>query len=82
MALEKQTKVDLIEVVHNNVVQVRSVIEIIENGEVISSSFHRHVVNPGQDYSNEDVRVQLICQAVHTPEAIEAFLATQKPPSL
>ena len=48
---------------------------IMEDGQVIGTSFHRHVVAPGGDYSNEEERVQAICAAAHTPEVIEAFKA-------
>ena len=78
MALEKQTVVDRIEVVEVGVVQVRTATRIVEDGKVISSSFHRHVVVPGQDYSNEDARVQAICQATHTAEVIAAYQAMQE----
>jgi archaellum component FlaF (FlaF/FlaG flagellin family) len=73
MALEKQTVVDLIETLENGCVQVRTATRILDNGELISNSFHRHVIVPGQDYSNEDPRVQAICAAVQTPEIIDAY---------
>ena len=73
--MEKVTFVDQIEVVVNGAVQVRTRTNVVEDGAVIGSSLHRHVVNPGDDYSNEDVRVQAICAATHTPEVIEAYKA-------
>lgn len=76
MALEKQTVVDKIEVVENGTVQVRTAIRILEDGNVISQSYHRHVVTPGADYSGEDARVQAICAATHTAEVIAAYQAT------
>jgi hypothetical protein len=75
MSLEKQTIVDQIEVVESGVVQVRTATRIIEDGAVLSSSLHRHVIAPGDDYSNEDARVQAICAATHTPEVIAAYKA-------
>jgi hypothetical protein len=75
--LEKQVVVDKVEVVENGIVQVRTATRIVEDGKVISSSFHRHVVVPGQDYANEDARVQAICQATHTAEVIAAYQAAQ-----
>jgi hypothetical protein len=77
MALEKQVVVDKVEVVENGTVQVRTATRIVEDGNVISSAFHRHTVAPGQDYSNEDARVQAICQATHTPEVIAAYQSMQ-----
>ena len=77
MALEKVVAVDRIEVIENGSVQVRTKTAIMEDGKQISGSFHRHVVAPGQDYSNEDSRVQAICAATHTPEVIAAYEAAQ-----
>ena len=73
--LTKQTKVDLIEVIESGVVQVRTKTAIIEDGKEISSKFHRHVVVPGDDYSQEDDRVKAICQVTHTSEVIAAYQA-------
>ena len=75
MALEKVTAVDKIEVTENGSVQVRTATRIVEDGNVISTSYHRHVVAPGQDYSGEDARVQAICAGVHTAEVIAAYEA-------
>jgi len=81
MALTKESVVDKIEVTEMGHVQVRTATRIVEDGNVISQSFHRHVVAPGQDYSNEDPKVQGICSAVHTAETVaayEAFVAAQQ----
>jgi hypothetical protein len=77
MALEKVTSVDLIEVVENGTLQVRTKSAIKENGVEISSQLHRHVVVPGQDYSAEDAKVQAIAAAIHTPAVIAAYVAAQ-----
>ena len=78
MALEKQTVVDLIETIENGCVQVRTCTRIMEDGEQISNTFHRHVVAPGDDYSAEDARVQAICAAVHTANVVAAYKASQE----
>jgi hypothetical protein len=77
MALEKKVVVDLIEVVENGCVQVRTKTVIIEDGKEISSKFHRHVVAPGDDYSAEDAKVQAICAAIHTKDVVAAYKASQ-----
>lgn len=77
MALEKVQIVDRIEVVENGCVQVRTKTAIMEDGRQISGNFHRHVVAPGDDYSNEDARVQAICAAIHTAGVIAAYQAAQ-----
>lgn len=79
MALVKREIVDKIEVTEFGHVQVRTATRIVENGTTISQSFHRHVIAPGDDYSKEDVRVQGICAATHTPEVVEAYRAALSP---
>jgi hypothetical protein len=80
MALEKNIVVDKIEVLENGCVQVRTKTAIMEDGQQISGSFHRHVVAPGDNYASEDPRVQAICAATHTPEVIAAYQASLQPP--
>ena len=75
MALEKQTVVDKIEVLENGCVQVRTATRIMEDGVQLSSSYHRKVIAPADDYSTEDARVQAICAATHTAEVIAAYQA-------
>lgn len=71
--ITKNTIVDLCEVVENGTIQVRTATRIMEDGKILSQSFHRHCVTPGQDYSQEDAKVQALCAAVHTPECIAAY---------
>lgn len=78
MALEKIEVVDLIETLESGCVQVRTKTSIREDGVEISGKFHRHVVAPGDDYSQEDARVQAICAAVQTPEVVAAYKASQE----
>lgn len=77
MTLEKVSTVDQIEVVESGVVQVRTKTAIMEDGKQISGTYHRHVVCPGDDYSNEDARVQAICAATHTSDVIAAYQAAK-----
>lgn len=76
MALEKIEVVDRIEVLESGVVQVRTKTSIQENNKEISSTFHRHVVAPGDSYTKEDARVQAICKATHTAAVVSAYKAT------
>jgi hypothetical protein len=76
--LEKVTSVDLIEVVENGCIQVRTKTAIKEDGVEISSKFHRHVVAPGADYSAEDAKVKAIAASIHTAEVIAAYVAAQE----
>ena len=76
MALTKEVVADKIEVVTGQKedddgnmvdftsVQVRTATRIVEDGTVISQSYHRHVINSGDDWSSEPSNVQTICNAV------------------
>lgn len=77
MSLEKKVYVDLIEVLENGCVQVRTKTAILEDGKQISGNFHRHVVAPGDNYAGEDSRVQAICAATHNADVIAAYKTAQ-----
>jgi len=77
MSIEKVISVDLIEVVENGTLQVRTKTAIKEDGVEISSKFHRHVVAPGADVNGEDAKVQAIAAAIHTADVIAAYKASQ-----
>jgi len=74
--LEKIVSVDLIEVVENGTLQIRTKTAIKEDGVEISSKFHRHVVVPGADYSAEDAKVKAIAASIHTAQVIAAYQAS------
>jgi len=76
MALEKTAAADKIEIVGQfKAVQVRTATVISEDGVELSRSYHRHVIQPGDDYSNEEAEVQAVCAAVHTDEVKAAYAA-------
>ena len=74
MALTKTTQEDKIEIVGQyKSIQVRTATVIEEDGVELSRSFHRHVVSPGDDVSNESAEVQAIAAVIHTPEVVAAY---------
>ena len=73
MALTKETIVDKIEVLEKGQVQVRTATRVLEDGAVLSSSFHRHVLAPGDDISGQDAKVSAIATATWTPEVVTAY---------
>jgi hypothetical protein len=75
MALEKEIKIDRIEVIENGIVQVRQATIITEDGKQISRTYHRWCITPGEDYSTQEQQVQDICKVSHTPEVIAAYQA-------
>ena len=78
--LEKKVTQDKIEVVSTgdwSVLQVRTKTAIIEDGTELSSSYHRHVVSPTDDLSNESAEVTAIANAVFTQAMKDAYTASQ-----
>jgi len=78
MALTKEVKIDKLEIVGDfKHVQCREVTVVSEDGIEISRSFHRHVLQPGEDISGEPQETQDVCNAVWTDE-VKAAWATYK----
>ncbi len=76
MPLTKQTVTDKIEIVSPyNHIQVREAIQVLEDGNVISQSYHRYVVSPLDDTTEKDPKVQAVATAVHTQEVKDAYTA-------
>jgi urease accessory protein UreE len=76
MALEEKSVVDKIEVLLAGQIQVRRRDQILKDGVEVAATYHRHVLNPGDDLTNEDPRVVAIAEATWTPEVIAAYQAS------
>ena len=78
MAITKETQIGKIEIVgEHKSVQVRTDTVIIEDGNELSRSYHRHVLHPDADITNQTSEVQAVCNAVWTDQ-IKADYATFK----
>jgi len=70
--LEKLTISDKVEVLHlaegYPVIQVRVATIITDDGEEISRNFHRHILTPDADISQESDEVNRIATAVFTAQ--------------
>ena len=79
MALIEKKIVDSINLVESNHIQVRKS-TIIEKDDIeIARTYHRHVLSPGDDISNEDSRVQAIANVIWTEEVVNAYKALIAP---
>lgn len=76
--ITKEVIIDKIEVLENGGVLIREATRIVEDGSEISRSYHRSSLAPGVDISNQDPRVQVVCNAVWTPEVVAAFQAQRQ----
>jgi len=73
MALTERQIIDKIEISENNCIQIRTATIIQRDGQEISRTFHRHVISPTDDISNENDKVKTIAKSVWTPEVIEQY---------
>jgi hypothetical protein len=64
MALEEKSVVD----------------KILKDGVEVAATYHRHVVNPGDDTANEDPRVAAIAAATWSEEVVAAYQASLPQP--
>lgn len=78
---EIKTFVRDISISEYNVVMVLRIRQVTENGVIIAETYVRSSIAPGEDYSQEDSRVQDICTLLHTPEVIAAYQALLHPSS-
>jgi hypothetical protein len=80
MALTESTNIDQIEIVGDWNIQIRQATIIERDGEFVSRTFHRWVLNPDMDISGQEQKVKDICNAAWTDEvksAYETFKAEQ-----
>jgi|TARA_Y100000114_G_scaffold93665_1_gene87042 hypothetical protein len=74
MAITKETVQDKIEIVGDfKNIHVRTATVIKEDGKEISRSFHRHVVTPDSDSTNESADVKAMVAQFHTDAVKKAY---------
>lgn len=78
MSLTKETVVDQITVTENGIVLYREATRIIEDGSVLTQTYHRTSLTPGHDLTGQPEKVVAIAQAAWTPEVIAAYQAAHQ----
>ena len=78
MQINQQTVIDVINPLSNGVIECRKVTTDDEGNAI----YFRWSLNPGQDISNQDTKVQTICNDTWTIEVVNAFNASNVKPSL
>lgn len=71
MSLTERTVVDQLEVLRDGTVQVREAVEVLRDGVVIASSYHRRVVAADDDapgLAGLDAASVAVIEAARTPE--------------
>ena len=75
--ITKEKVIDQITVTENGIILYREATRIIEDGKVLTQTYHRTSLPPGQDLTNQPEKVVAIAQAAWTPEVIAAYQAQQ-----
>ena len=57
---------------------VKTITRIIEDGKVISEQYHRKVLSPDADLTNEPDKVKAVARGVWTPATVAAFTVAQQ----
>ena len=73
--LSKTVVLDKLEILENEVIQIREKTTVLEDSVELSASYHRWAVSPGDDVSNQDPKVQAIAAVIWTPEVVAAYKA-------
>ena len=71
--LTERTEIDQIEIVRDWNIQVRRCTTIERDGAFVSNSFHRWVLTPDMDISDQEQKVKDIANAAWTPEVRQAY---------
>ena len=73
MTITKQKSIDQITVTENGIILYREATRIIEDGTVLTQTYHRSSLTPGQDLTGVPDNVVAIANVVWTPEVIAAY---------
>jgi predicted component of type VI protein secretion system len=77
--LEKVTVVERIEILEDGTIQIREATRILEDGKLLSQSFHRSVVSPDkEDMTDQHEKVQTIASALWTKKVKDEFKAKKE----
>ena len=75
MAITKEVIQDKLEIVGEfKKIQVRTATVIKEDGVELSRSYHRHIINPNDDITNESADVKALASQFHTDDVKKAFV--------
>ena len=73
MALTEQTVISAITILEDGQLQIRRSRRVFDNAEMIAERYHRRVLGPGDDTTQEDPRVRAIAALLWTPAVIQAY---------
>lgn len=78
MTLTEQTVISAITVLEDGQLQIRRSRRVFDGAEMLAEQYHRYVLAPGDDVTQEDPRVRAVATLLHTPAVIAAYKAAQE----
>ena len=77
MALTIQTVISAITILEDAQIHVRRSRRVFEDAEMVAERYHRRVLGPGDDTTQEDPRVRAVANLLWTPAVIDAYKAAK-----
>tara|TARA_R110000824_G_scaffold93709_2_gene226587 strand:+ start:25234 stop:25494 length:261 start_codon:yes stop_codon:yes gene_type:complete len=77
MALTERTEEDKIEILADGTMQIRTATVIERDGVEISRTYHRHVIQPGDDTAKQSPKVKGLAASAWTAEVKQKFKAAK-----
>lgn len=77
MAFTKQTTFDAITIRDTGHFEIRLANLVLEDGVEIAKKYHRRVITPGDDITNEPQKIKALANLIWTPAMIEAAQAAR-----
>lgn len=76
--ITKRTVVDQITVTENGIILYREATHIVEDDVVLTKTYHRTSLSPGDDLTGHPDNVVAICNTAWTDEVVAAYKAQQE----
>jgi hypothetical protein len=77
--LKKIEKVGSRDILSDGLIQIRIDTEIWDDDELISTTYWREVIAPGQDVSDRAPEIQRLARMEHTPAVVKAYIDRTRP---
>lgn len=77
MAFTKQTTFDAITIRDTGHLEIRIANLVMEDGVEIAKNYHRRVITPGDDVTNEPQKIKALANLIWTPAMIAAAQAAR-----
>ena len=75
--LTESTVISAITILEDGQIQIRRSRRVFDGAEMLAEQYHRHVIVPGDDTSQEDARVKSVATLIHTSTVVADYRAAR-----